>query len=98
MLLRVVFQEVDRVIGDGGSRVVILTRLYGGKRPAIERVTARREVVVIIQQRVRVIEAAVGWRAIEMPLSGMIRAIPERMQIFREQAAPTRDECEAGDS
>ena len=58
VLLLVLLHEVDRVVGDRDGRIVAVAGLNGRQRLVVERVMLGRKVVVVIEQRIRAVEAA----------------------------------------
>ena len=56
VIARVLLQKADRIIGDRRGGVVMLFRLGLGQRLSVEFQAARREVAVLVQQRVGVVE------------------------------------------
>jgi hypothetical protein len=77
VLVGVLLQALDRVVGDRRAGVVAGLGLDRRERPVVLRVLARGEVPVVVVEAVRVVEPVLQRLAIDVPLAGVVRAVAE---------------------
>ncbi len=91
VLLRMLFQAIDRMIGDGGGGVVSTVFFHGRLALVIDQDTVRIEIPVVIFETVGPVEPAVGdppLDVVHMPLAGMIGTVAGGFEQVGQGARP----------
>ena len=83
-------QDLDGVIGDGGGGVVAGAGLDGGQFPIVFPVDLRIEEASLVPQVVGSIESAGHGHPVDVPLAGVVGAVPEGPERIGEQVGPSR--------
>lgn len=88
------------MVGDGCAGVVTATRIGGGQFFVIFCVVFRSEMPVVVIQAVGVFESIPKGQAINVPLAGVVRMVPEGFQKIWQKSGPGRADSSisAGDS
>ena len=85
---RVFFQTADRMVGDGGRRVVAAVRFDRWQRLVVLAMTPRIEKAIVIVQRISAVEPASQRTAVDVPFARVIRTITQRTQHRWQKRRP----------
>src|SRR4051794_36802117 len=88
MPLVMLLQKVDRVVRNRDGRIIPVANFRRGQRLIIQRVILGREVVVVIEQRIRPIKPTLKRAAVEVPFARMIVAVAHFSKVFRKEPCP----------
>src|ERR1041385_760958 len=83
-------KHLDCVSGDSRCGVVVTSWFDGRQSLIVESVLFGTEVAVMVVERIGVIEASRQHIPVHVPLAGMIRAVAQWLQEFRQQPGPWR--------
>ena len=83
----VVLEALDRVIGHGDGGVITFAIGHGG-RPIVDPVSLRAEIIVLVVEIERAVEATGKHRAIDVPLAAVVAAVSGGFEQVRQQAGP----------
>src|SRR5271165_5962560 len=90
MGLRMVFEIVDRVLGDGCRRIVARARLDGRQLSIIIVKHARMKVAAEILNVVRVVESVFQGHSVNVPLARVVRSVTPRPEHLWQEPGPFR--------
>jgi hypothetical protein len=90
VLLRVLLEAPDRVVGDRGAGVVPVAGPRRGQRLVVLGVLLRAEVPVVVVEAVRAVEPAVEGLTIDVPLARVVRPVALRLQHLGQEPRPRR--------